>query len=105
MPDCMNSPSILPMLDSAVHIASSSGGAVAATDIDTSIDQVDVLPRDSPAWMDSLPDPFRPGDYDLRAIAYAFFASVLVLPSLLVVWTRLTGFEVDPRIVPAPTED
>jgi len=44
----------------------SAGGGYAATDIDTSIDQVDFLPRDSPEWMDSLPGPFAPSDYEIR---------------------------------------
>ncbi|MFB6243808.1 MAG: MMPL family transporter, partial [Halobaculum sp.] len=44
----------------------SAGGGYAATDINTSIDQTDFLPRDSPAWMDALPAPFQPSDYTLR---------------------------------------
>jgi predicted RND superfamily exporter protein len=44
----------------------SAGGGVAATEIDTSLNQVDFLPRDSPEWMDSLPEAFAPGDYELR---------------------------------------
>ncbi|MGB9985963.1 efflux RND transporter permease subunit [Salarchaeum japonicum] len=40
------------------------GGAV-VTDIDTTTDQTDFLPRDSPDWMDSLPGPFQPSDYSL----------------------------------------
>ncbi|MEE6210275.1 MMPL family transporter [Salarchaeum sp. III] len=40
------------------------GGAV-VTDIDTSTDQTDFLPRDSPDWMDSLPGAFQPSDYSL----------------------------------------
>jgi len=53
----------------AVALILSAGGGVAATDIDTTLDQADFLPRDSPAWMDSLPGPFIPSDYDLRANA------------------------------------
>ncbi|NIB99237.1 MMPL family transporter [Halobacterium sp. R2-5] len=49
-----------------VALLVSAGGGYAATDIDTSVDQVDFLPRDSPAWMDSLPGPFAPGDYQIR---------------------------------------
>ncbi len=44
----------------------SAGGGYAATEIDTSIDQTDFLPRDSPAWMDALPAPFQPSEYTLR---------------------------------------
>ncbi|WP_436924994.1 efflux RND transporter permease subunit [Halosimplex amylolyticum] len=58
-----------PVIVLAVAVVLSAGGAAAATDIDTSIDQVDFLPRDSPAWMDSLPESFQPGDYDVRANA------------------------------------
>jgi len=50
----------------AVALVVSAGGGYAATEIDTSLNQVDFLPRDSPEWMDSLPEPFRPGDYELR---------------------------------------
>jgi predicted RND superfamily exporter protein len=53
----------------AVALVLSAGGAVAATDIDTSIDQVDFLPRDTPDWMRSLPEPFAPGEYDIRSNA------------------------------------
>ncbi|WP_128477418.1 efflux RND transporter permease subunit [Halorussus pelagicus] len=56
----------LPVAVVLVALVASAGGAYAATDIDTSINQVDFLPRDSPDWMDSLPEPLRPGDYDLR---------------------------------------
>ncbi|MFB6068643.1 MAG: RND family transporter [Halobacterium sp.] len=49
-----------------VALVVSAGGGYAATDIDTSIDQVDFLPRDSPEWMDSLPAPFAPSDYSIR---------------------------------------
>ncbi|WP_415380640.1 efflux RND transporter permease subunit [Halosimplex sp. TS25] len=49
-----------------VALLVSAGGGYAATNIDTSIDQIDFLPRDSPEWMDSVPEPFRPGDYAVR---------------------------------------
>jgi predicted RND superfamily exporter protein len=49
-----------------VALVVSAGGGYAATDIDTSIDQVDFLPRDSPGWMDALPAPLAPSDYQLR---------------------------------------
>ena len=55
-----------PVLVVVLALVVSAGGGYAATDIDTSIDQVDFLPRDSPAWMDSLPGPFAPSDYDIR---------------------------------------
>jgi len=56
-----------PVVVVVVALLVSAGGGYAATDIDTSIDQVDFLPRDSPEWMDSLPGPFAPSDYDIRA--------------------------------------
>ena len=55
-----------PVLVVVLALVVSAGGGYAATDIDTSIDQVDFLPRDSPEWMDSLPGPFAPSDYDIR---------------------------------------
>ncbi|MDS0477431.1 MMPL family transporter [Natrinema sp. 1APR25-10V2] len=53
----------------AIALVLSAAGGAAATDIDTSLDQTDFLPRDSPAWMDSLPESFQPSDYELRANA------------------------------------
>ncbi|MFC3476137.1 efflux RND transporter permease subunit [Halobacterium litoreum] len=55
-----------PLVVIALALVTSAAGGYAATDIDTSIDQVDFLPRDSPDWMDSLPGPFAPSDYQLR---------------------------------------
>ncbi|WP_132057240.1 efflux RND transporter permease subunit [Halorussus amylolyticus] len=56
----------LPLAVVVVALVVSLGGGYAATNIDTSLNQVDFLPRDSPDWMDSVPEPIRPGDYDLR---------------------------------------
>jgi predicted RND superfamily exporter protein len=56
----------VPVAVLAVALVVSAAGGYAATDIDTSLDQTDFLPRDSPEWMDSLPDPFRPDDFELR---------------------------------------
>jgi len=50
----------------AVALVLAAGGGVAATDIETSLAQEDFLPRDSPAWMDSLPGGLAPGDYQVR---------------------------------------
>ncbi|WP_323676112.1 MMPL family transporter [Halorubellus sp. PRR65] len=58
-----------PVVVVAVALVLSAAGGVAATDIDTSIDQVDFLPRDTPEWMESLPGPFAPSDYTLRSNA------------------------------------
>jgi predicted RND superfamily exporter protein len=58
-----------PVVVLAIAVVLSAGGAVAASDIDTNIDQVDFLPRDTPDWMASLPGPFAPSDYSLRSNA------------------------------------
>jgi predicted RND superfamily exporter protein len=50
----------------AVGLLVAAGGGAAATDIDTSIDQVDFLPGETPAWQQSLPDPFAPSDYAIK---------------------------------------
>lgn len=49
----------------AVALVLAAGGAYGATTIDTEFNQADFLPQDAPAWMDSLPGPFAPGDYDV----------------------------------------
>jgi predicted RND superfamily exporter protein len=55
----------LPAVIVVVALLVSAGGGYAATDIDTSLNQVDFLPRDAPDWMDSLPEPFAPSEYSL----------------------------------------
>jgi len=55
----------LPVAIVVVALLVSAGGGYAATEIDTSLNQVDFLPRDAPDWMDSLPGPFAPSDYSL----------------------------------------
>ncbi|WP_158058083.1 efflux RND transporter permease subunit [Halorussus halophilus] len=56
----------IPIAVVLVALLVSAGGGYAATNIDTSINQVDFLPQDSPEWMDSLPGLLQPGDYELR---------------------------------------
>jgi len=56
----------VPVAIVVVALVVSAGGGYAATEIDTSLNQVDFLPSDPPAWMDSLPEPFAPSDYSLR---------------------------------------
>ncbi|MWG36814.1 efflux RND transporter permease subunit [Halomarina oriensis] len=56
----------IPLVVVVVALVVSAGGGYAATDIDTSLDRVEFLPRDAPEWMNSLPGPFQPSDYDLR---------------------------------------
>jgi hypothetical protein len=48
-----------------VTLVVSAGGGNAATDIDTSPNQVDFLPRDVLDWMGALPEPFSPSEYSL----------------------------------------
>ncbi|WP_276280888.1 efflux RND transporter permease subunit [Halorussus caseinilyticus] len=44
----------------------SSAGAYGATGLDTEFNRADFLPEDAPEWMESLPEPFAPGEYDVR---------------------------------------
>ena len=53
----------------AVAVVLAAGGGVAATGIDTTLDQTAFLPQDSPDWMNVLPAALQPSDYDLRANA------------------------------------
>ncbi|WP_049981049.1 efflux RND transporter permease subunit [Halolamina rubra] len=53
----------------AVAVVLAAGGGVAATGIDTTLDQTAFLPQDSPDWMDALPAAIQPSDYDLKANA------------------------------------
>jgi predicted RND superfamily exporter protein len=54
-----------PVVVIAIALVLAAGGAYGATTIDTEFNQADFLPQDAPAWMDSLPGPFAPGDYDV----------------------------------------
>ena len=56
----------IPVAIVVLALVVSAGGGYVTKDIDTSLNQVDFLPRDSPDWMDSLPGPFAPSDYSLR---------------------------------------
>jgi len=53
----------------AIAVVLAAGGGVAATGIDTTLDQTAFLPQDSPDWMNVLPAALQPSDYDLRANA------------------------------------
>ncbi len=50
----------------AIAVVLAAGGGVAATGIDTTLDQTAFLPQDSPDWMNVLPAAIQPSDYDLR---------------------------------------
>lgn len=52
-----------------IAVVLAAGGGVAATNIDTTLDQTAFLPEDSPEWMDSLPAAVQPSDYDIKANA------------------------------------
>ncbi|WP_049998331.1 efflux RND transporter permease subunit [Halococcus sediminicola] len=54
-----------PIVVIVVAVVLAAGGAYGATGIDTEFNQADFLPQDAPAWMDSLPGPLAPGDYDV----------------------------------------
>jgi predicted RND superfamily exporter protein len=54
-----------PIVVIVIALVLAAGGAYGATDIDTEFNQADFLPQDAPAWMESLPGPFAPGDYDV----------------------------------------
>lgn len=49
-----------------VALLLASAGAYGATGLDTEFNQADFLPEDAPAWMESLPEPFAPSEYDVR---------------------------------------
>jgi len=44
----------------------SAGGAYGATQVDTSFSQTDFIAEDPPAWMQDLPEPFKPHDYTAK---------------------------------------
>ncbi|WP_323192162.1 MMPL family transporter [Halostella sp. PRR32] len=49
-----------------VSLVVASAGAYGATGLDTEFNQADFLPEDAPEWMESLPEPFAPAEYDVR---------------------------------------
>ncbi|WP_115864527.1 MULTISPECIES: efflux RND transporter permease subunit [Halobacteriales] len=49
-----------------VSLLLASAGAYGATGLDTEFNQADFLPEDAPEWMESLPEPFAPAEYDVR---------------------------------------
>lgn len=54
-----------PALVIALVLVVSLAGAYGAVNVDTSIDQNDFLPEDRQAWMEFVPPPFQPGEYQL----------------------------------------
>jgi hydrophobe/amphiphile efflux-3 (HAE3) family protein len=57
----------VPAVIIVISLLMASAGVYGATDIDTEFNQADFLPKDAPNWMESLPEPFAPSDYDVRA--------------------------------------
>nr|WP_303647513.1 MMPL family transporter [Haloarchaeobius amylolyticus] len=49
-----------------VALLVSAGGAYGATQVDTSFDRSDFLTEEPPDWMKELPEPFAPGEYNIR---------------------------------------
>ncbi|UHQ98172.1 MMPL family transporter (plasmid) [Natrinema zhouii] len=49
-----------------VSLLLASAGTYGATGLDTEFNQADFLPEDAPEWMESLPEPFAPAEYDVR---------------------------------------
>ncbi|WP_248910320.1 efflux RND transporter permease subunit [Halocatena marina] len=54
-----------PIVILVISVVLASAGAYSATGIDTEFNQADFIPQDAPAWMDSLPGPFAPGNYEV----------------------------------------
>ena len=52
-----------PLVVIVLSLLLASAGAYGATSIDTEFNQADFIPQDAPSWMDSLPEPFAPGEY------------------------------------------
>ncbi|ELY96261.1 efflux RND transporter permease subunit [Natrialba taiwanensis] len=56
----------IPIAVLVVSLLIASVGAYGATGLDTEFNQADFLPEDAPGWMESLPEPFAPAEYDVR---------------------------------------
>ncbi|MFC4405458.1 efflux RND transporter permease subunit [Haloarchaeobius iranensis] len=56
----------LPAVVLAAALLLAAGGAYGTTALDTEFNQADFLPEDAPEWMESLPEPFAPTEYDVR---------------------------------------
>jgi predicted RND superfamily exporter protein len=53
-----------PVVVLVLSLVLAGAGAYGATSIDTEFNQADFIPRDAPSWMQSLPEPFAPGEYE-----------------------------------------
>ncbi|WP_207592727.1 MMPL family transporter [Halomontanus rarus] len=56
-----------PLVVVVLALVLSAGGAYGATQVDTSFDQEDFIAEDPPSWTKDLPEPFKPGDYSMKA--------------------------------------
>ncbi|RRJ31396.1 efflux RND transporter permease subunit [Halocatena pleomorpha] len=54
----------VPVVVLVVSVLLASAGVYGAAGIDTEFNQADFIPQDAPEWMDSLPEPFAPGNYE-----------------------------------------
>lgn len=54
-----------PIVVIVLSLVLASAGAYGATSIDTEFNQADFIPQDAPSWMDSLPEPLAPGEYEV----------------------------------------
>ncbi|WP_254525334.1 efflux RND transporter permease subunit [Natrinema caseinilyticum] len=56
----------IPVVILVLGLVAAGVGAYGATGLDTEFNRADFLPEDAPDWMESLPEPFAPADYDIR---------------------------------------
>ncbi len=56
-----------PLLIVALALLLTAGGVAGASQVDTAFEQEDFLADDPPDWMKSLPEPFAPGEYSVKA--------------------------------------
>ncbi|WP_276302641.1 efflux RND transporter permease subunit [Halorussus lipolyticus] len=54
-----------PLVVIVLSLLLASAGTYGATSIDTEFNQADFIPQDAPSWMESLPEPFAPGEYEV----------------------------------------
>ncbi|MFD1514532.1 efflux RND transporter permease subunit [Halomarina rubra] len=55
----------VPIVVIVLSLLLASAGAYGATSIDTEFNRADFIPQDAPSWMDTLPEPFAPGEYEV----------------------------------------
>ena len=55
-----------PIVVIVISLLFASAGVYGATGINTEFNRADFLPQDAPDWMESLPEPFAPSNYNVR---------------------------------------